>query len=98
MPRREYVFYVYIMSSPSGTLYVGVTNDLAGRVMEHKEGKFRGFTKRYGCKSLVFYERFSNIDYALEDEKRVKSWRREKKEELIRRMNPSWKDLGKELM
>lgn len=96
--KRNYNFYVYIMASSSGTLYVGVTNDLLRRVMEHKEGKIEGFSRKYGCKRLVFYENFQYINDALENEKRLKKWRREKKEDLIKRMNPSWKDLGDELM
>ena len=96
--KKDCNFYVYIMASPSGTLYIGVTNDLRRRVREHKEGKTEGFSKKYGCNRLVFYENFQYISDALENEKRLKKWRREKKEDLIKKMNPGWKDLGDELM
>lgn len=72
MPRKEYNFYVYIMASSSGTLYVGVTNDLARRVTEYKEGKIEGFTKKYSCKKLVYAERHQYIHNALEREKEIR--------------------------
>ncbi|MFA6897255.1 MAG: GIY-YIG nuclease family protein [Patescibacteria group bacterium] len=98
MPKREYVFYVYIMASASGTLYIGVTNDIRRRVAEHKAGKLEGFTKKYNCKKLVYIETTRYIYSALEREKQIKKWRREKKEKLIKETNPHWKDLADELL
>jgi putative endonuclease len=80
--------YVYIMASKSGTLYVGFTVDLVKRVWEHKNDSSDGFTKRYQCHKLVYYE-----EGDLEREKQIKKWRREKKEKLIKSMNPGWRDL-----
>jgi len=97
MPRRRYDFYVYIMASASGTLYVGVTNDLVRRVSEHKEGKIEGFSKKYGCKKLVFAEHHQYINNAIEREKEIKNMMRHKKEALIKEMNPAWKDLSNQL-
>lgn len=70
--KKDCNFYVYMMASSSGTLYIGVTNDLRRRVAEHKEGKIEGFSKRYKCNRLVFYENFQYINDALENEKRLK--------------------------
>lgn len=84
----------YIMASQSGTLYVGVTNSLQRRVFEHKNEMNDGFTKRYGCKKLVYFENFNDIRDAIAREKQIKGWLRIKKENLIRTINPSWKDLA----
>lgn len=95
--QREYNFYVYIMASNSGTLYIGMTNDLIRRVKEHKEGKKEGFTKKYGCKKLIYYEHTDDVYVALKKEKQLKKWRREKKQNLIKSMNPHWNDLYNDL-
>jgi len=87
-------YYVYIMSSYRGTLYIGVTNNLLRRVNEHKEKINEGFTKKYNCTSLVYYEHFSDIEESIEREKQLKRWRREKKIWLIELMNPKWDDLA----
>lgn len=97
MSRRDYNFYVYIMVSSSGTLYVEMTNDLIRRVSEHKEKKVEGFSKKYSCNKLVFYEHHKYVFNAIEREKEVKKWRREKKHDLIKMINPHWNDLYKEL-
>lgn len=86
----------YIMASKSGTLYVGVTNNLQRRVFEHKNEMNDGFTKRYGCKKLVYFENFNDIRDAITREKQIKGWLRIKKENLIRTLNPSWKDLAED--
>lgn len=91
---REYHFYVYIMASDSGTLYIGMTNDLARRVYEHKNGLFEGFTKRYGCHKLIYFEYYNYINEAIDREKQLKRRRREKKQNLIKSLNPSWQDLN----
>lgn len=92
MDERKYC--VYIMSSLSGVLYIGVTNDLERRVREHKGGALEGFTKTYRCHHLVYYEEFRFVDKALEREKQLKRWSRSKKIELIERVNPKWVDFG----
>ncbi|MDD9904152.1 MAG: GIY-YIG nuclease family protein [Rhodospirillaceae bacterium] len=87
-------YYVYILaSSRNGTLYVGLTNDLARRVYEHKQGLADGFTKRHGVKTLVYVEAHQNIDDARTRENRLKRWRRGWKLALIERDNPDWRDL-----
>ena len=89
---REY--YVYILASRrNGTLYIGVTNDLARREYEHREGTTEGFTRRYGVKLLVYAEAFSDIRDAIAREKALKKWRRAWKLELIEASNPQWQDL-----
>ena len=87
-------YAVYIMASQkNGTLYTGVTSDLIKRVYEHKKGLRDGFTKKYGCKLLVFYELHDSIISAILREKQIKSWSREKKSELINSLNQNWRDL-----
>ena len=78
------------------TLYIGVTNDIERRVKEHKSGTLPGFTQKYNCVKLVYYEKYSDIEQAIEREKKLKKWRREKKEWLISTMNPELKDLGED--
>jgi len=86
-------YYVYILSSRSKVLYIGVTNDLIKRVWEHQQELVEGFSKKYKVKSLVYYEMTSDVESAIAREKQLKNWRREKKEYLITQMNPEWKDL-----
>ena len=83
-------YWVYILASkPGGTLYVGVTNNLVRRVYEHREGLADGFTKRYGIKTLVYYEPHETITAALQREKNIKHWSREWKTDLIVAGNPN---------
>ncbi|PLX27987.1 hypothetical protein C0583_02005 [Candidatus Parcubacteria bacterium] len=96
--RREYKFYVYIIASSSGTLYIGFTNSLIRRIIEHREGKIEGFSKKYSCKKLVYYEIFKYVNEALEREKELKDWNRQKKEKIIKELNPHWKDLYHDLI
>jgi len=92
-------YYVYIMASRrNGTLYVGVTNDLARRVDEHRQGTVSGFTKRYGVHRLVYYEEHGDVKEAIEREKQIKKWRRAWKMNLIEDMNPQWCDLAADLL
>ena len=93
MSRR---YYVYLMASLSRTLYVGVTNDLRRRVYEHKAKLVAGFTRKYNVTRLVHFEATSDVRAALEREKEVKAWRREKKVALIEAGNPEWRDLSEE--
>ena len=86
--------FVYIMaSSRNGTLYTGVTSDLPLRVAQHKEGTFGGFTEKYGCKMLVWFERHDEIEPAIVREKQIKEWKRLWKLRLIEELNPDWDDL-----
>ncbi len=90
-------FWVYIVTDkPYGTLYAGVTNDLRRRDYEHKNGLYKGFTKRYGLKMLVYYEEYQWIQDAIAREKQLKNWKREWKIELIRKENPGLVDLAKQ--
>jgi putative endonuclease len=87
-------YYVYIMARRrNGTLYIGVTNDVARRAFEHREGTGAGFTKRYGVKLLVYSEAHGDIQSAIEREKHLKKWNRAWKIALIEAANPTWKDL-----
>ena len=90
--KKEYSFYVYIIASLTGTLYIGMTNDLI-RSAEHKDGKIEGFSKKYSCKKLVYYEHNSDVYIAISREKQLKKWNRKKKEKLIKILNPHWNDL-----
>lgn len=86
--------FVYILASRrNGTLYTGVTSDLVRRVWEHREGVSPGFTKRYGCKTLVYFEIFDDIGDAIQREKAIKEWKRAWKLRLIEGANPTWRDL-----
>jgi putative endonuclease len=88
------VFYVYLLASkPHGTLYVGVTSDLAKRVFEHKSKAEPGFTARYGVDTLVWFEAHDSVEAAIRREKQIKEWKREWKFNLIERDNPHWVDL-----
>ena len=88
-------YYVYILASLSGTLYIGITDNLERRMVEHKAGLIPGFTKQYGVTRLVYFDVYNNVRNAIRREKQLKGWRREKKIALIRSKNPSWKDLAK---
>jgi putative endonuclease len=87
--------WIYMMCSSSRrALYTGVTGDLNQRVFQHKNGLVEGFTKKYKCHRLVYYESFSYIGEAIAREKEIKGWRREKKNALVETMNPQWRDLS----
>jgi putative endonuclease len=94
----EYNAYTYIVASPSDVLYIWVTNDLQRRISEHKEWKIEWFSKKYGCKKLIYYEYTPYIYNAIEREKELKWWNRKKKIELIETINPSWKDLYNDII
>ncbi len=86
--------YVYILTNKlGGTLYIGVTSDLIGRVYQHKAGTVEGFTKKYGLDRLVYFEMFDGIEVAILREKQMKKWNRAWKIELIEEKNPYWIDL-----
>lgn len=86
--------FVYIMASrTNGTLYIGVTSDLPKRAWEHREEIIEGFTKKYGCKMLVWFERHDDIEEAIKREKQMKEWKRAWKLRAIEEKNPDWDDL-----
>ncbi|AMG73328.1 MULTISPECIES: GIY-YIG nuclease family protein [Sphingopyxis] len=90
--------YVYIMASrKNGTIYIGVTSDLPKRVWQHREGMIEGFTKRYGCKLLVWFDCFESIHDARQLEVRMKKWNRAWKINRIEEHNPEWNDLSETL-
>jgi len=84
------------MASHTGTLYIGFTNDLERRVSEHKQGLVEGFSKKYGCNRLIYYEHYTDVNAAIGREKQLKKWSRTKKENLIKSLNPGWCDLSLE--
>jgi putative endonuclease len=93
--QREILPAVYILASlRNGTLYVGVTSDLLARIHRHREGAIPGFTRDYGVKRLVWFERHATMDEAILREKRIKKWNRAWKLELIEHGNPGWRDLA----
>ena len=90
---------IYIVTNKrNGTLYTGVTNDLIKRIYQHKKGDTPGFTKKYGCNQLVYYEQFGSMVNAIEREKQIKAGSRKKKLALIETMNPKWLDLYETLL
>jgi putative endonuclease len=91
---KEHRYFVYLLASkPYGTLYVGVTGDLAGRIGQHRDEIREGFTKKYGIHILVWFEEFAYVHDAILREKRIKKWRRAWKIELVEKTNPRWEDL-----
>ena len=89
-------YYVYIMTSNSGTLYTGMTNDLQRRVYQHKQKLIPGFTYRYNVNRLVYFEVFNEPQQAIAREKQIKGWLRHKKIALIEEQNPTWCDLSED--
>jgi putative endonuclease len=90
----HYKFWVYILSSRSGTLYIGITGFFEKRIHQHKYDSIEGFTKKYQCHRLVYYESYQDVQVAISREKQIKHWRREKKIALIEKRNPRWQDLA----
>ena len=90
---------IYIMTNKGKTvLYIGVTSDLQARILQHKQHFFKdSFTDKYNLEYCVYYENFSTIYEAIDREKQLKTWRREKKDALINSLNPEWKDLWEEI-
>jgi len=89
---REY--WTYIVASRTGTLYIGVTNNIVRRAWQHKTGEFEGFGSKYRCNRLVNYEAYTTVLSAIAREKQLKGWRRSKKIALIESRNPRWQDLA----
>ena len=94
MPRWPEFKHMYIIASRSRIIYVGSARDLFHRVYQHKTEVFEGFTKKYHCTRLVYFEKFVTMKGAYDREIKVKGWRREKKIALINAMNPTWEDLA----
>ncbi len=93
---REHCYATYVMASRSHTLYIGVTGNLHKRVFEHKWKEHEGFTARYNCDQLVWFEHYQDVQKAIAREKELKGWRRSKKSALIESMNPTWTDLSRD--
>jgi putative endonuclease len=94
---RDYNFFIYLMTNWNNkVLYTGMTNNLERRVYEHKHKIVREFTQKYNIDKLVYYEHTTDVHSAIDREKEIKKWRREKKNKLINLVNPEWKDLSEE--
>lgn len=92
------IFYVYILANSSrNVLYLGVTNNLKGRLQEHRSGLNKGFTKRYNVHYLMYYETFSRAMSAIKREKQIKKWYRKQKDDLIASFSPEWRDLTEDI-
>jgi putative endonuclease len=90
--RKKY--WVYIVASCTGTLYVGMTSNLYVRIAQNKTGEIEGFSSKYKCNRLVYWESFDEVVKSINREKQLKGWRRAKKTALIESMNPRWEDLA----
>jgi putative endonuclease len=91
---KDHEYSVYIVCSRSGTLYIGMTNNIYRRALQHKRGETEGFSSKYQCNRLVDYESFDDVHKALGREKQLKGWRRAKKIALIESKNARWEDLA----
>ena len=92
------MYYVYMMTNWSNNvLYIGVTNNLLRRTLEHKSKTVQGFTQKYNLHKLVYFEDYTNINQAIDREKQLKGWKREKKNQLVSDFNKDWLDLSKAL-
>ena len=91
---KEHEYFVYIVCSASGTLYIGMTNSIYRRALEHKRGEVEGFASKYDCTRLVYYESFDDVHRAIGREKQLKGWSRAKKIALIESKNSRWEDFA----
>jgi putative endonuclease len=91
---KEHKYWVYIVASRTGTLYIGMTNNLYVRVAQHKSREIEGFSSKYSCNRLVYWESFDEVLRAIDREKQLKGWRRAKKIALIESTNQRWEDLS----
>ena len=88
-------YYVYLLTNWNNkVMYLGVTNNLERRLYEHKNKLVKGFTEKYNVNKLVYFEGTQDVTAAIAREREIKKWRREKKNQLVNRMNPNWKDLS----
>lgn len=91
-------YYIYILTNQNNNvLYIGVTNNLANRLRQHREAKILGFTKKYYVNKLVYYEIYENVYDAINREKHLKNWHRDWKNNLVESINKRWKDLSNEI-
>jgi len=94
---KEHNYFVYILSNWNNkVLYIGMTNNLERRLYEHKNKLIKGFTQKYNLDKLVYFEQTTDVNSAIQREKEIKKWRREKKNKLIETINPKWLDLSDE--
>ncbi|MGB8065634.1 MAG: GIY-YIG nuclease family protein [Candidatus Sulfotelmatobacter sp.] len=91
---NDHNYFVYIMASLSGTIYIGITNSIYRRSLQHKSGEIQGFASKYHCNRLVYYESFDDVHKAIGREKQLKGWLRSRKIALIESKNPRWDDLA----
>jgi len=94
--RQERQYYVYILGSFSGTLYIGITGNLRHRIWQHNQHAIEGFTARYDVTRLLYFETYNEVLNAIAREKQLKGWSRAKKIALIEKLNPKWVDLSRE--
>ena len=99
MSKKEYCYYIYILASDrNGTLYIGVTNNLLTRSFQHKiKDNKDSFTAKYNINKLVYYEAYQYIQDAIQREKQIKAWKRQRKMGLIEKENPIWRDLFEDM-
>jgi putative endonuclease len=96
---RDYDFWIYVVTNRNhSVLYIGVTNSLSRRIWEHRQGTGADFPAAYRCYKLIYYEHYSDVREALDRETQLKKWSRPKKIALIERLNPSWLDLGSDVL
>jgi putative endonuclease len=96
---RDYDFWIYIVTNRNhAVLYIGVTNSLARRTKQHREGRGADFPAAYRCSKLIYYEHYADIRDALARETQLKKWSRAKKVALIEHLNPGWLDLGSDVL
>jgi putative endonuclease len=96
---RDYNFWIlFVTNRNQSVLYIGVTNRLSRRTWQHREGVKTGFASKYQCKKLVYYEHYPDVHAAISRESQLKKWSRAKKIGLINRLNPSWNDLGADVL
>ena len=96
---KRHCYFVYILTNKhKNVLYTGVSSDMKDRLIKHISGEIKGFTSKYNCHFLVYYETYKYISDAIKREKQIKSWSRKKKEELINSKNPEWKLLNDEFL
>ena len=98
MPRERSPWVYILCSQPRGTLYIGVTSDLPGRIWQHKHDQADGFTKRYGVHTLVWYEVHDQMESAILREKAIKAWKRLWKIQLVEATNSIWRDLYPDIL
>jgi|SRR5580698_2912229 putative endonuclease len=95
---RDRPSFVYMMANAARMIYIGVTSDLEKRVCQHKNKEHAGFTQKYNLSRLVYCEEFGDIRAAIQREKELKGWIRSRKVELIRKLNPEWRDLAEDFV